>query len=90
MDAPQKAKANPVAPGSALWTSQSDDEFTPDQKRLATLRARAALAGVTLYQSTTDTGQPCYIVSRWALTRQLESLDAAEHWLDQVTGVKHE
>lgn len=65
-------------------------EFTPDQKRLATLRASAAMAGVQLHvYYDEDTGQTVYLVSRWALTRQLESLDAAEAWLAQVTGVKH-
>jgi hypothetical protein len=58
-------------------------------KRLAILRARAALAGVTLYATTDDHGQPCYIVSRWNLTRQLDDLDAAEQWLEKVSGVHH-
>lgn len=62
----------------------------PVQKRLTTLRARAAKAGVHLHIfDDEDTGQTVYIVSRWALTRQLESLDAAEKWLDMVMGVKH-
>lgn len=60
-----------------------------DRKTLATLRARAALAGVTLYAIENDHGKTVYIVSKWALTRQLDSLDAAENWLDLVTGVKH-
>lgn len=59
---------------------------TPE--RLATLSARAALAGITLYKTTVDQDRPCYVVSRWALVRQLDSLDAAEQWLDQVMGVK--
>jgi len=54
-------------------------------KRLATLRARAALAGVTLYAIDDDRGKPVFIVSRWELTRQLDSLDAVEAWLNLVT-----
>lgn len=51
-------------------------------KRLATLTARAALAGVTLTTTDDDSGQRVYIVSRWALTRALPSLDAMEQWLN--------
>jgi hypothetical protein len=84
---PEKAKADPVAAVSALKISKSELDHKADQNRLATLRARAALAGVTLYP-TTENGKPVYIVSRWYLTRQLDSLDAAEKWLDLVTGVQ--
>jgi hypothetical protein len=59
-----------------------------DGKLLATLRARAALAGITLYESTDDRDDRTYVVSRWALTRQLDSLDAVAAWLDQVTGAR--
>jgi len=57
-------------------------------KRLATLKARFALAGITLCAIENDHGETVYIVSRWALTRELESLDAVEAWLTQVTGVQ--
>ena len=59
----------------------------PD-KELATLRARAALAGVVLYAATDDHGRAVYVVSRWALTRHLDSLKAVADWLDRVTGVQ--
>lgn len=73
---------------AALKTTQR--EFTPDQKRVATLRARAAEAGVQLHVfDDEDTGKTFYLVSRWNMTRQLESIDAAEAWFDLVTGVKH-
>ncbi len=62
----------------------------PNSKRFATLRARAALSGVVLYQSTDDKGRTVYLVSRWALTKQLDTLDATESWLDAVTGVRHD
>jgi len=58
------------------------------RKRLAMLRARAALAGVILYATDGDHGRAAFIVSRWALTRQLDSLDAVEAWLNFVTGAQ--
>jgi hypothetical protein len=33
-----------------------------------------------------DSGRTLYIFNRWALCRQLETIDAAERWLDGVTG----
>lgn len=50
---------------------------------------KAALAGITAHATEDDHGEPVVIVSRWAMTRQLESLEAADKWLDMVTGVKH-
>jgi hypothetical protein len=63
-------------------------EFTLNAKRFATLRARAALAGIVLVESTTDHGDTVYIASRWALTKHLASLDDAEHWLNTVMGAQ--
>ena len=57
-------------------------------KQLATLQARCALAEVTLHQLENDHGSTVFIVSRWALTRELQDLDAVASWLDRVTGVK--
>ena len=57
-------------------------------KHLATLTAKCALAGITLVESADDRGRPTYVVSRWALTRQLDSLDDVVAWLDHVTGAK--
>ncbi len=59
-----------------------------DTKRLANLKARAALAGVTLHTAI-ENGVMIYIVSRWYLTKVLDTIGAAESWLDQVTGVAH-
>ena len=55
-------------------------------KRLCTLQAGAALAGVTLHKLDGDFGVPIYVASRWAMTKQLESLDEVEAWLVRVTG----
>ena len=60
--------------------------MSTDDKRLATLTAACALAGVTLTPSTDDHGRRTYVVSRWALTRELPDLDAVEAWLGRVTG----
>lgn len=55
-------------------------------KEFATAQARAALAGVTLYRIEADNGQPAYVVTRWALTRQFEDLQQVDRWLDMVSG----
>ena len=60
-----------------------------DEKRLATLRARCALAGVYLHDFEGDFG-PAYVVTRWHLTRELQTLDQVENWIDMVTGKKAE
>ena len=57
-------------------------------KLFAKLQARCALAGATLHQLQNDHGSTVYIVSRWALTRELADLDAVSAWLDRVLGVK--
>ena len=57
-------------------------------KLFATLQARCALAEVTLHQLENDHGNTVFIVSRWALTRELQDLDAVASWLDRVLGVK--
>ena len=57
-------------------------------KQFATLQARCALAEVALHQLENDHGNAVYIVSRWALTRELQDLDAVASWLDRETGVK--
>jgi hypothetical protein len=57
-----------------------------DAKRLATLKARCALEGVALVESTDDHDRPVFVVSRWAMCKQLDSLSAVEQWLMRVTG----
>ncbi|VTU36241.1 hypothetical protein [Variovorax sp. PBL-E5] len=56
------------------------------KKREATLAAECALVGVTLIPSTDERGRRVYIVSRWALTKELPDLDAVEAWLGRVRG----
>ena len=70
-------------------SKQTSDGLQQDRaKQLATLTAKCALAGVTLIESTDDRGHPAYVVYRWALTRQLASLDEVREWLDHVTGAQ--
>ena len=61
---------------------------TTTDKQFATLQARCALAEVALHQLENAHGSTVYIVSRWALTHELQDLDAVASWLDRVTGVK--
>jgi hypothetical protein len=59
-----------------------------DQKRFATLQARAALHGITLHCIDGDFAKPVHIASRWAMTKQLDDLDQVSTWLQMVTGKK--
>lgn len=56
------------------------------EKRLANARARAALNGATLHRIEDDRGDPVFVVTRWAHTRQLQSIEAVEAWLDRLEG----
>jgi hypothetical protein len=56
----------------------------PEAKTVATLTARAALAGVSLVRSTDDRERVVYIASKWTLTRQLDSIEAVEHFLRRI------
>jgi len=64
--------------------------LSPTEKQFSTQRARAALAGVTLHELDNDHGETVYIVSRWAMTRELADLGAVEAWLDRVTGARND
>ncbi|MCW5643093.1 MAG: hypothetical protein KIT63_13425 [Rhodoferax sp.] len=64
--------------------------MSADIKRLATLKARCALAEVALVESTDDRDQPVFVVSRWAMTRQMSSLDEVEKWLVMEFGTSRD
>lgn len=90
MSAAQKSES-PLAGGQVAKQITGTTIVTPAEnlgKRFATLQARCALAGVSLHQLENDRGNVVYIVSRWALTRELADLDAVANWLDRVTGVQ--
>lgn len=59
------AKADPGATVSALKISQSDANHTPDQKQLATLVSRLALAGHAVHRGR----ERDYIVCKWGMSR---------------------
>ncbi len=59
-----------------------------ETKQLATLQARAALAGIVLNPIDDDAGRQVFILSRGELTKQLDSPDAVSVWLDRVNGKK--
>ena len=91
MRAPQKSEC-PSGDGQNAEQRTNNAIVAPHcdtGKQYATLRARCALAGVVLHQIENDHGKTVYIVSRWALTRELPDLDAVAAWLDCVTGVQH-
>jgi hypothetical protein len=60
----------------------------PDVKRLATAKARAALAGVQLHVIADDAGRPSYVCTRWAMSAYFDGLADVEAWLDRVCGSK--
>lgn len=55
-------------------------ESAPSAKTIATLKARAALAGVTVHEM--SSGE--YVAGRWNLSRTFTSLEELERWLDQI------
>lgn len=63
-------------------------ELVDSVKRLATAKARAAMAGVELHCITDDAGRPTYICTKWALTASFQDLADVESWLDRVEGRK--
>lgn len=57
---------------------------TTERKRIATLQARAALAGATLIEISDDKGRPELILSRWALTRAFRDFDELDATLTRM------
>ena len=55
-------------------------------KEFTTLQARAALRGFRLDRIEADAGGEAFIVTRWALTRELRTLEEVTAFLDQVGG----
>lgn len=57
-----------------------------DDKTYATLQARAALAGVSLVRSTDERGQEVFVISKWAMCRQLDTVESVEQLLARMSG----
>jgi hypothetical protein len=53
-------------------------------KLISTLRARAALAGITMHVVADEHGRGAYLLTRWCLSRELPDLRAVGAFLDQV------
>jgi hypothetical protein len=68
--------------------AEASQRSTPKELDFARLRARAAVTNVMLYSAEDDQGDRVFVVSRWGLSRQLDSLQAASDWLDRVTGAR--
>ncbi len=61
---------------------------TATRKALATLKAEFALAGHTMAWHTEDGGGITILVSRWAFTREFDSIERARAFLQQVGGAR--
>lgn len=59
-----------------------------ETKRLATVTARCALAGITLHHFHGGTKDEVFLVARWSMTREFRSLDDVECWLKTVAPVR--
>lgn len=59
-----------------------------EAERFALLKAQFAKHGHTLHQSAPNDGG--YLATRWGMARYLPTLDAAEKFLIQVGGGRHE
>jgi hypothetical protein len=57
-------------------------------KRLSTLTARCALAGIALYRYERGQGGEVFVASRCSKTREMRSLDEVECWLQTVSPAK--
>ncbi len=57
-----------------------------DPKAFATLQAKAALVGVSLVRSTDEHDREVFIASKWAMCRQLDTVEAVEQLLNRMNG----
>lgn len=57
-----------------------------EPKAVATLTARAALAGVVLHTVEDDAGNPLFIATKWSLTRQMGTVAEVDEFLQRLGG----
>ena len=55
-----------------------------ERKRFSRLQAVAAIAGIRVDQIEIDDGRPAWVVTRWALSRQCNSLDELTDFLRKM------
>lgn len=78
------AQTRPAEDGS--YGVEPHRDFPADAKRLANLRARAALQGVELHVTTDDRGMPLYCGVKWAMCKHMHSLDDVAEWVQRIDG----
>ena len=76
---PTEAESSVTANGAPIIPNEADTH-----KRLANLKAQAALIGVVVHQL----ADGAFLACRWNLSRDLSDLDALEIWLSQQ-GLRH-
>ena len=57
-----------------------------NSKRFSGLQAELALRGYSVVQIEGDDGRPRYVVTRWALTKELSSLDDLTGFVQRIGG----
>lgn len=58
------------------------EQFEP--ARLATLKARAARASITVHEFRDAQGRVEFVATRWAYSLGFQTLDQLQAWLDQI------
>lgn len=66
--------------------AKAGDDATNRAKLFASLRARAAIAGVELYAAEEPTGKPVFVCVKWAETASFANLAEVAAWLDRIDG----
>lgn len=95
MTGPFVEAPSPIAAGQAQEQNTADHAIIADEaaaraavkaqdKRIKTLQARAALAGVAVHIVSTPAGGSELLASRWAFAKRFDSVDALEAWLQRV------
>ncbi len=84
MSAQEKAAGVLVTPEASEERTHHDSTAAALRKRESNLIANAALRGIAIVRIEDDYGKTVYIASRYALTRQLDNLDDAERFLEQI------
>ena len=89
-DAPAKESAPAIDRGAQNEHADCAARAERDQcdKAIATARARAALAGITMHLLPADGGGVVFLLTKWHLTRELPDLAAVQAFLEQV-GARH-
>ena len=77
-------EAESAALHAVLQLKTAEQRLVRRGKENAGLVARAALAGVALHLTEDDAGRPLFIASKWAMCRQLHSVDEVQGFLRRI------